>query len=151
MIMRLLTLCLLALSLSSCSFHRVQSNATFLELDMSPVRVGESTWRDVLETFGPPSGSTTEKIRAGLSGISTFRYACAEERHTSFLLAAILFLPFKWSDIQTGRELVVEFDADGVVYDMYLVEEDSVWRPLYEAKKPEDRRVSFAPRAGDAP
>ena len=148
---RLLTLCALTLLLTGCTFHRVKSNRAFRDVDPGGVVVGQSTWRDVLQTLGPPSGSTTERIREGFTGVTTFRYACADERHTRFLLAAILFLPFQWSDQQTGYELVVEFDGDGVVSDMYAVEEDSVWRPLSEPKGPEDRRVTLYGPEGAAP
>lgn len=131
---------LLGLAASGCTWHRVQSNTEFRDLDVSAIQVGKSTWRDVLDEFGPPSGSTTERIR-GLDSMVTFRYACADQKTFTLLLAYILFLPFRWGDSQTGSELVVEFGDGGIVSDMYTVKDSAAWRPFQSGGG--DREVTF--------
>lgn len=131
---------LLGFSLSGCTWQRLKSNAEFRNIDKSKVQVGKSTWRDVLNEFGPPSGSTTERIR-GLDSMVSFRYACADQKEFRLFLAYILFLPFKWGDNQAGSELIVEFGDGGVVSDMYTVEAHSVWRPFQ--KEDHERTVTF--------
>ncbi len=137
---RLLIVGLLSLVLPGCTFHRMQSNAAFRDIDPTSITVGESTWRDVLNELGPPSGATTERINAGLNSMSTFRYSCADQKTFSWLFAVLLVLPFKWSDNQTGYELVVELDPEGIVSDLYAVTDDSVWRPF---SSPGERQVTF--------
>ena len=99
-------------ALTGCTWQRLQSNEALRELDVSAIKVGESTWRDVLDRLGPPSGSTTERIR-GLDSMVSFRYACADEKVFTFFLAYLLVLPFRWGDVQTGSELVVETARHG--------------------------------------
>ncbi len=131
--------CLMVLALAGCTFHRTQSNHQLRELDPESIKIGESTWHDVLDKLGPPSGGTVEKIRAGTS-MMAFHYACADQKSFNVVLAYLLSLPFKWTDKQMGFELIVEFDAKGVVADVYAVREHSVWRP-FQARK--DRDVTF--------
>jgi len=140
MLKQLLQVSLLGLALTGCTFHRTKSNAVYRDLDISTLTVGKSTWRDVLNELGPPSGSTTEKVSAGLNSMATFRYACADERQFTMLLAYLLYLPFKWGDKQTGHELIVEFTPQGVISDLYAVDDSSVWRPF---QSPVDRQVTF--------
>ena len=75
MLKHLLQVSLLGLALSGCTFHRLRSNAVYRDLDPTGISAGVSTWRDVLNELGLPSGSTTEKVSAGLD-MATFRYAC---------------------------------------------------------------------------
>ena len=128
-----IALVLLAVGLGACSWHRLESNAAFRTLEPDTLVIGESTWRDVLDTLGPPSGSNTDTISSGLSSMATFRWSCANERRFQMILAAILYLPFTWGDEQAGYELVAEFDRRGVLSDLYAVTTDSVWRPFSEA------------------
>ena len=132
---------LLGLALASCTFHRTQSNAAHRDLDPSGLTVGESTWRDVLRELGPPSGSSTERFTAGLTSMSTFHYACADEKQFTMLLAYFLYLPFKWTDKEIGYELVVEFDSQGVISDLYSVRDRAVWRPFQSEL--DEREVAF--------
>lgn len=137
---RLAQVVVVACLLPACTFHRTQSNAYSRELDVSSIAVGASTWRDVLNELGPPSGSTTEKITASLTSMASFRYACADEKQFTMLLAYFLYLPFKWTDKQSGYELIVEFTPRGVVSDLYAVQGESVWRPF---QAPRERWVHF--------
>ena len=148
MLKLLLQTSLLAAVLSGCSFHRLQSNSVYRDLDPAVLTVGESTWRDVLNELGPPSGSTTARYSEGLNSMASFRYGCADEKRFAMLFAYLLYLPFKWEDKQTGYELVVEFDRRGVVSDLYSVTEESAWRPF---QSPGGRQVSFYSDKGVKP
>jgi len=135
-----------SVGLAACTFSRTQSNAAFRTLDPTPIVVGESTMRDVLRAFGPPSGATTERI-AGLESTVSFRYACADERAFTVLLPYIVVAPFKWGDKQDGTTLIVEFDERGVVLDMYRTRRRSVWRPFQSPKETECEFFRAPPEA----
>ena len=46
------------------------------------------------------------------------------------VLAYLLYLPFQWTDQRAATELMVEFDREGVVSDIYASVDGSVWVPF---------------------
>ena len=140
MLRHLLQVSLLGLVVSGCTFHRIRSNSAFEDIDPTRVTVGKSMWRDVLREFGTPSASTTENIQAGLESMITFRYARADHKSFDLLFLYILYLPFNWSHRGDGYELIVEFDEQGVVSDLYTVRQKTVWQPF---QSPVGREVTF--------
>lgn len=133
-------LCLAAalsmLGASGCTFARTTSNSRFRDLDASPIVIGKSTWRDVLNTLGTPSGASSERLSSGVPNMVTFRYNCLDEKRTSFVFSYLLKLPWQWTDRQIGHSLIVEFTSEGTVSDLYEVGQAAVWRPFSDENQP---------------
>lgn len=133
---RLPALLLLAGLAAGCTFARTTSNEVFRDLDANAIVIGKSTFRDVLNTLGTPSGASAERIGNGVPNMVTFRYNCLDQKQVSFLFSYLLKLPFQWSDKQTGHALIVEFTADGTVADLCEVGQSAVWMPFQSEATP---------------
>jgi len=130
---------LMGVALTGCSFHRYRSNENYKNLDTTGLKVGESTWLDVLEQLGPPSPGTSETMGPDAFSVSFFKYTSTDRRETDFLFAFYLMLPFYWHDEGPDFELMVEFDREGVVSDIYTTEQETLWKPI-------ESEASRAPR-----
>jgi len=129
---KLLLLLLLAalIQLTACSFHKSITNDWVRDLDPSSIEVGKTTQFEVLDILGPPAPtSTTDRATKNVSA-RHFKYSCWETRTCGIVVGYILVLPFSWNDQREVEELVVEFDDNGIVSDLYRVKDDCIWQPL---------------------
>lgn len=136
----LLALLVLALA-PGCAFRRDLTNPQFRALDTSAVKVGQSTWVDVLATLGPPTPANAEAIGQEAASLRLFRYPCTEVRTTSFTFPLYLILPFSWTDDALVADTVIEFDAQGVVSAIHQSGQVGIWRPF---SGEEDRAPGWA-------
>ena len=93
--------------LSGCVFQRSVVNEQTQDLDLSFIRVGTTTWEDVLENLGPPD--------VPIKNLRLFQYKHAERRTTGFTIRYFLFLPWTWYDEQVEDMVTIELDERGVV------------------------------------
>lgn len=118
------------LSLSACTFSKIQVNKSLKDMDVSSIEVGETTWREVLRTLGPPAPTGDQENPLKNASARHLKYVFFESKYTAFLFGYIAILRFDWTDDQSVRELLVEFDEDGVVSGIFRTTNDTIWRPL---------------------
>ena len=137
-----------AAALPACSFHRGTVNGHLRSLDPSRIVVGRSTWRDVLRELGTPAAATHERLTREVPTLEYFRYVAVVGNTVGFTPSYWVSLPCEWRDTQRVYELLVEFDGAGVVSDLCVRTEDSIWRPLEgdaDRVPPETRFPAAAP------
>ena len=122
---------LLAL-LPACAFTRSEVNPQFDRLDTSKIRVGQSTWMDVLERLGPPTPPNSETIGREGASLRFFRYPHTQQRVAGFTFPVALILPFRWTDDVLVSDTVIEFDEAGLVKSIYQSGQDGIWRPIQD-------------------
>ena len=125
-----LALLTILISTSSCSFHRVIVNEHLKNQDVSWIRLGESTWIDVLKRLGPPENAAAPRENIPKLSPGGFKYTCYDTKTTELILQYIVMIPFRWRDIQPAYELLVEFDEHGRVSRVTKSEGDAIWKPL---------------------
>ena len=128
---------LASLSATGCMVHRTVVNQKVLRLDASNLRIGETTWVGALEELGPPVSANTPQqlLRAQLDERS-LKYVAAERKTIGLMVPVIVgVLPFRWSDLQNTRELLLEFDENHKLTGVYETRREAIWRPW--AKEPE--------------
>jgi hypothetical protein len=125
-----LLLPLLLLLASGCTFHRVITNEGVRDLDPSGLVIGKSNWRDCIRELGLPAASTSEQVGQELPTLRFFSYTCTDRKTAGFVITRWISVPLQWSDEQSDRQLVVEFDTNGMVKDLYATEKRAIWRPL---------------------
>lgn len=113
-----------------CAFQRTAVNESWREADPSGLRVGRSTFVDVLDLLGPPALASEERYGRELPSLRAFRYPFASTRAVHFTPGYWISLPCVWTDDQRPREILVEFDDAGVVSRVTARTEGSIWRPL---------------------
>lgn len=115
-------LSLVILAAPGCSFQRTVRNDGVRDLDPSFIEVGKTTWLEVFQELGPPTG---------LPSLRYLKYTATDRRTSLFRLRLLfLVLPFRWSDQQRVEELLVEFDSGGVVSGVYKSWMNTVRPPL---------------------
>ncbi len=132
-----LSFALTALTATGCAFHRTVVNEKVLRLDLSKLRIGETTWIQALEELGPPVSANTPQqlLRAELDQRS-LKYVAAEGKTIVFMVPLfVAALPFRWSDVQNTYELLLEFDEEKKLTGAYETRRQAIWRPL--TKQPE--------------
>ena len=125
---RLVATLVLAL-LPGCAFNREVVNPQFRNLDTSALKVGVSSWTDVLAKLGPPTPPNSEAIGQEGASLRFFRYPCSEVRTTGFTFPIGLVLPFTWTDDQLVADTVIEFDDNGLVAAIHQSGQVGIWRP----------------------
>ena len=115
--------------LPGCAFNREVVNPQFRSLDTSSLKVGVSTWMDVLAKLGPPTPPNSEAIGQEGASLRFFRYPCSEIRTTGFTFPVALVLPFSWVDDQLVSDTVIEFDDKGLVAAIHQSGQAGIWRP----------------------
>ncbi len=131
---------LLALALTSCTFHRTVVNKNGTSLPIDKIVVGETKWLDVLEILGPPTTLSAQENATSNVSKNHMRYAKSESKKIEFLLGYYLILPFSWADEQVTDALYIEFDNDGVVSYIAREKSEALWRPF---SSPSDRETTF--------
>lgn len=137
---RLLATLVLAL-LPGCAFNREVVNPQYRNLDTSGLKVGVSSWMDVLAKLGPPTPPNSESIGQEGASLRFFRYPCTEVRTTGFTFPIGLVLPFTWVDDQLVEDTVIEFDDNGLVAAIHHGGQGGIWRPWDDE---DDRPPRFA-------
>jgi len=134
-----MTIGLAAVVLSSgCSFNRAVINPGASSRDLSGIKVGQTTFYQVLDKLGPPGAPSEAGDVTRVISERHLRYVTVEQKTVRFVPLVYLFLPFKWADAQTIDELFVEFDDSGVVSNVYKTQRGTIWTPLQS----EDKRES---------
>jgi hypothetical protein len=118
----------------ACSFERQVVNAQFRDLDVSFIKIGKTSFYDVIDHIGPPSPVKDLNDNVNLVSDRHLRYICVESRTTSFLFAILLVAPFQWTDSQTIDEIFIEVDQKGLVSGVYRTMRDTV-RPPFESSE----------------
>ncbi|RKY19643.1 MAG: hypothetical protein DRQ55_10145 [Planctomycetota bacterium] len=121
-------LALAAFCLPGCLFHRTRSNEHVLDLDTASIRVGQTTWSEVLDTLGPPAvANQNEDIGTYLSERHLL-YRVTDSRDLTLIIPPVAVLPFmRWADTEEYHELLITFDEDGVVDGVFVEEVGSIW------------------------
>ncbi|MHC4943753.1 MAG: hypothetical protein ACYTG7_12120 [Planctomycetota bacterium] len=119
-----------AVTLPACVFERVHVNPGVRDLDTSNLKVGETTWREVLRELGPPNMTTPQDNPLKNISKRHLKYAFRDSKTTSFMLFYLLLLTFSWEDSHPVHELLIEFDEKGVVSGIFLSTTDTIWTPL---------------------
>lgn len=145
--------CIAALAVllaQGCVFRATVQNPFTAELDPSWVTLGTTTWRDVLDRWGPPMPRTSESLTTELPTLRYFRYTKTVNTTFAVLIPpTYLLLPWSWSDEQRTREVIIEFDERGVASDAYVRTDDVIWRPFESEPDRAPGRTTFvAPVSG---
>lgn len=93
--------------LSGCVFQRTVTNDRSQNADLSFIRIGKTTWEEIVEHLGPPD--------VPLKNLRLFQYRHTERRTSGFNIRYFLFLPWSWYDEQVEERVTIEFDTNGVV------------------------------------
>ena len=125
---RLVATLVLAL-LPGCAFNREVVNPQLRSVDTSGLKVGVSSWMDVLDQLGPPTPPNVESIGQESPSLRFFRYPCTEVRTTGFTFPFGLVLPFTWVDDELVADTVIEFDDKGLVAAIHQSHRVGIWRP----------------------
>jgi len=115
--------------LPGCAFNREVVNQQNRSIDTSGLKVGVSSWMDVLAQLGPPTPPNSEAIGQEGASLRFFRYPCSEVRTTGFTFPIGLILPFTWTDDQLVADTVIEFDDNGLVAAIHQSGQVGIWRP----------------------
>ena len=137
---RLVATLVLAL-LPGCAFNREVVNPQFRNIDTSGLKVGVSSWMDVLAQLGPPTPPNSEAIGQEGASLRFFRYPCSEVRTAGFTFPIGLVLPFVWVDDQLVADTVIEFDDKGLVAAIHQSGQVGIWRPFDDE---DDRPAGWA-------
>ena len=128
---------LASLLATGCTLHRTVVNERMLRLDLSNLRIGETTWIGALEELGPPvSANTPQQLLRAQIDERTLKYVAAESKTIGLMVPVIVgVLPFRWSDLQNTRELLLEFDENHKLTGVYETRREAIWRPWAKAPK----------------
>jgi hypothetical protein len=123
-------LVVVAVTMPACVFERIQSNPGVRDLDTSNIKVGETTWREVMRELGPPNMTAPTDNPLKYVSKRHLKYAFRDGKTTSFILFYLLMMTFSWEDGHPVHELLIEFDEKGVVSGIVLSTTDTIWAPL---------------------
>ncbi len=127
------SLLLLLLAPTACSFHHIKVNAGVMKLDASGIVVGKTTREEVGKTLGvPPPDVPTEVGTRFLSG-PYVRFATLESRCFTLGFERLLVVaPFRWCSVERTRELALEFDENGIVSRVIDTRRKTIWPPFQD-------------------
>ena len=135
--------------LGGCAFQKTVFNPHVRSLDPSWVVIGETTWEDVLDRWGPPMPPTDQLLTSALPTLRFFRYPLTESTTFAVMLPpSYVILPWAWNDQQRTRDVFIEFDDDGVASDCYVRTEDTIWRPFETEAGREPGLTTFPAKGG---
>ena len=115
---------------SGCTFHRGVINPHVRDLDVSTLKVGETTWVDAIRKLGFPvsANAPEEMLRAELDERS-LKYVAAEYRTFEIGVPYLVQFGFRWTDVQNTYEVLLEFDENDRLVDIYETKRETIWKP----------------------
>ena len=123
---------LAALLNAGCTFHTTVWNPQNRELDLSWIEVGQTSWMDVLKRFGPPMSATnTQELFRPEINQNSLRYSVWVDKNAELSLRYFLGLPFEWGDARAVSDILIEFDDEGLVKEVWRGTAETSWRPLF--------------------
>ena len=113
---------LTTLVLPGCAWERTVVNRQTRDLDLSFIKVNETTFSEVLARIGPPD--------VPLKDLRNFHYTSSDQRNTGLRLTYFLFIPFRWFDQQHVVDTLIELDERGVVTSVARSRRSTIRPPL---------------------
>lgn len=109
---------------AGCTFSRTVTNESMRDLDVSFIKVGETTWLDVVRELGPPDPIIRE--------VRQLTYTARDRRSCELRIGPVIYFPFEWFDEQRVERLMIDLNEEGVVIGVYRSWRDGI-RPPFQS------------------